>query len=115
MFLVAESDRRPGLFLGTSSDRIGSPKGEQAWFATATKYLETTRTSFYSSLNWSGWDEGLNFPFGVAQDVGDGFAVRYMYDGQESHALLDYYRGDAGVSLIWVWLERFGVAFHGGF
>jgi hypothetical protein len=37
-----------------------------------------------------------------------------MYDGQQSHALLDYYWGNAGVSVMWVWLETFGVAFHGG-
>jgi hypothetical protein len=38
-----------------------------------------------------------------------------MYDGQRSHVLLDHYRGNVGISLMWVWLEKFGVALHGGF
>lgn len=54
-------------------------------------------------------------PFGAAQELGRGFAARYMYDGVESHALLDYYHDWIGVSLMWVWLESFGVALHGGF
>jgi hypothetical protein len=48
-------------------------------------------------------------------DIGRGFSTRYMYDGQKSQALLDYNRGSLGVSLLWVWLERSGVAIHAGF
>jgi hypothetical protein len=115
LFVVTETQRRPGLFLGTSSDRIGSPEGTQAYYATATKRLPATGTTAYASLNHSEWDDALNVPFGAGQELGRAFVVRYMYDGQRSHALLDHYRGDVGVSLMWIWLERFGVALHGGF
>jgi len=73
------------------------------------------RTSGYVSLNYSEWDEGLNVPFGAAFEIGAGFSARYMYDGAQSHALLDYYWNTVGVSLMWVWLETFGVSFYGGF
>lgn len=73
------------------------------------------RTSGYLSLNYSEWDGGINLPFGAAFDVGRGVSARYMYDGQRSHALLDYNWNNVGVSLIWVWLETFGMALNGGF
>ena len=47
LFLFTETDIRPGLFLGTSSDRIGSPAGEQAYFLTATKRLPYLSHSQY--------------------------------------------------------------------
>lgn len=115
LFVLTEKERRPALFLGTSSDRIGSPEGAQAYYATAGKLVPGLGTSAYLSLNYSEWDDGLNVPFGAAQDLGRGFGTRYMYDGERSHALLDHYRGNVGISLMWVWLERFGVALHGGF
>ena len=38
-FLLTETDTRPALFIGTSSDRIGSPAGTQAYFFTLAKRL----------------------------------------------------------------------------
>ena len=114
-FITTETAQRPALILGTSSDRIGSPEGTQAYFATVSKRLSETGTTAYFSLNYSELDDGMNFPFGAAQEIGQKFAVRYMFDGRRSHALLDYYQDRVGVSLMWVWLEQFGVALHGGF
>ena len=39
-FLTTESGWRPAAFLGTSSDRIGSPEGEQAYYVTVAKSLD---------------------------------------------------------------------------
>lgn len=116
LFLVHESEKRPGLFLGTSSDRIGSPEGRQAYYATAVKSVPAVRLSANATLNYSEWDEAFNVPFGASVDLGRGFAVRYMYDAVRSHALLDRSLNDRwGMSLMAIWLERFGVAVHGGF
>ena len=115
LFLLLESEYRPALFLGTSSDRIGSPEGTQAYYATASKYLPWVRTAAYVSLNYSEWDEEFNFPFGAAFEIGRGFQAKYMYDGVYSHALLAYYYGNAGISLMYVWLDTFGVSLFGGF
>ena len=115
LFILTETEKRPSIFLGTSSDRIGSPKGATAYYATVTKGVQKTGTSAYFSRNYSEWDEELNLPFGISQDFTRGFAGRYMYDGVQSHALLDYYFEKVGVSFMYVWLEQFGVALHGGF
>lgn len=114
-FVLTETQRRPALFFGTSSDRIGSPEGAQAYYATASKYVGVLRTSAYASLNYSEWNDEVNYPFGASFEVGRGLSARYMYDGRRSHALLDYYWNNIGVSLMWVWLETFGLAFFGGF
>jgi hypothetical protein len=114
-FLLTETETRPAVFVGTSSDRIGSPAGEQSYYLTAAKYLPFARMGPYVSLNYSEWDEGFNVPFGASIEVGRGFAIRPMYDGQRTHLLGSWYGSRFGVTLIWAWLERAGVAISAGF
>lgn len=114
-FLFTETETRPALFLGTSSDRIGSPSGEQSYFATISKYVPWFRTSFYASLNYSEWDDRLNVPFGVGIELGRGFSFRPMYDGDRGHVMLNYFATRCGVSLMLVWFETMGVSFSFGF
>ena len=109
--LATEGHRRPAFFLGTSSDRIGSPEGEQSYFLTASKHHPSWPVSAYVSLNYSEWDDGFNIPFGVEVELGSKFSVRPMYDGQRTHLMLNYLGQRHGVSLLWVWLERVGVAY----
>jgi hypothetical protein len=114
-FLFTETERRPALFLGTSSDRIGSPEGTQAVYLTAAKYLPWLRTSPYASLNYSGWDDRLNLPFGANVEVGAGFSLQPMYDGNRAHLLVSFAAERASVTFVWAWLERAGVAVAFGF
>ena len=53
LFLLTETEKRPALFLGISSDRIGSPAGKQSYYATASKYVPALHASFYASLRHS--------------------------------------------------------------
>ena len=115
VFLLTETDARPAFFLGTSSDRIGSPKGEQAYFVTASKLMPRVPLSAYASLNYSEWDEGFNYPFGAEWFIWRGFSLRYMYDGERSHLLGNWVGGHVGVSLMAVWMDTFGIALFGGF
>lgn len=114
-FLVTEEDRRPALFLGTSSDRIGSPEGTQSYYLTAAKHHPAWPVSAHVSLSYSEWDGGFNVPFGANVELGKGFSLQPMYDGQRSHLLLHYNRERYGVSLLWVWLEEAGISFNVGF
>jgi len=66
LFLFTETDIRPALFLGTSSDRIGSPAGKQAYFITAAKRVPYVPLSVYATMNYSEWDEAFNYPFGAS-------------------------------------------------
>jgi hypothetical protein len=114
-FLLTETERRPALFLGTSSDRIGSPEGTQAYYATVAKYLPRLRTSPYLSLNYSEWDEGWNLPFGANVEIGGGLSLQPMYDGNRTHLLATYATARYSASAIWAWLESAGVAVSVGF
>jgi len=114
-FLVTETERRPAVFLGTSSDRIGSPKGKQCFYLTAAKYLPPLHVSPYASLNYSQWDQGWNVPFGANLELGHGLSARSMYDGNRTHLLGTFATERVGATLIWAWLERAGVAISVGF
>ena len=115
LFLFTETETRPALFLGTSSDRIGSPAGEQSYFATVSKFMPRLRTSFYASLNYSEWDGRFNFPFGAGMELGKGFSLRPMYDGDRGHLMLNYFAAQYGASVMYVWLETMGISVSLGF
>ena len=114
-FLVTETERRPAVFLGTSSDRIGTPEGNQSYYLTLAKYVPALRSGPYVSLNWSEYDDGFNVPFGVNVELGRGFSVRPMYDGHRSHLMASWTNGRIGVSALYVWLEHPGVSVSLGF
>ena len=114
-FLLTETEDRPAVFFGTSSDRIGSPEGTQAYYVTSAKYLPALHVSPYASLNYSEWDDGWNVPFGANIELGHGFSVQPMYDGQRTHLLATFATERFSTTLIWAWLERPGVAVSVGF
>jgi hypothetical protein len=114
-FLLTEGERRPAVFLGTSSDRIGSPEGTQAYYLTGAKYFPPLHASPYVSLNYSEWDEGWNVPFGANIELGRGFSIQPMYDGDRTHLLASFATSRYSATLVWAWLERAGVAVSLGF
>lgn len=114
-FLLTETENAPALFVGTSSDRIGSPEGTQAYYLTASKHIAGTPLGPYASLNYSEWDDGFNIPFGLTVELGHGLSLRPMYDGQRSHLTANFFTGRFGASLLYVWYERAGVSVSVGF
>ena len=113
-FLATESRRRPAVYLGISSDRVGSPEGTLSYSATAAKQLGS-RFGIYASAMYSEWDEEVKLPFGAVVDLGAGFSARALNDGQRSSMALNYSRGPTSVSLLWLWFERVGLSFSWGF
>jgi len=114
-FLTTEGHKRPAAFLGTSSDRIGSPPGTQAYYVTFAKHAPGLPLSGYISLNWSEWDDGFNIPFGITGWIGENFSIQPMYDGDRAHLTVNYVTGQFGLSLLWVWFEDPGFAVSTGF
>jgi len=115
LFLSTETERRPAVFLGTSSDRIGSPEGMQAYYLTVAKYLPPVHVAPYASVNYSEWDRGWNLPFGATIELGHGVSLRPMWDGARTHLLGTYATQRFSATLIWAWLERAGVSVSMGF
>jgi hypothetical protein len=87
----------------------------QSYYATLAKHLPGTRLAPYFSVNYSEWDEQVNFPFGANLMLAGGFSLMPMYDGERSHLLLSYAREYAAISLMTVWYEKIGIAISGGF
>lgn len=114
-FVMTETGARPGLFLGTSSDRIGTPAGEQSYYATAIRRWPGTPLSTYVTLNYSEFDAGINLPFGVDVALPWQLSMRGMYDGARSHAMVTRAEDRWSVSFLLVWLERPGVSVSFGF
>ena len=115
VFLMLEDERRPALFLGTSSDRIGSPEGTQCYYATVAKRLGAWPVAPYVSLNWSEWDDGFNVPFGAYVELPRGFGLQPMYDGDRGHLLAMWSGERVNVTAIWAWFESAGLAVTVGF
>ena len=115
VFLFTETNFMPAVFIGTSSDRVGSPPKEQAYFLTISKRLPKVPISTYATINYSEWDSGFNFPFGASIDFRKGITVRGMYDGDRSHLWLNYYYKGHNLSLMYIWFEKPGIAMSTSF
>ncbi len=115
LFLLTESHRRPSLFLGASSDRIGSPSRTQSYYLTCAKQIPHTSLAPYVSLNYSEWDQGFNVPFGLNVQIHPRWSLRPMYDGDRSHLTITHHYKNYSASLLWVWFERLGFALSAGF
>ena len=115
LFLLTEGEQQPAVFVGTSSDRIGSPAGKQAYYLTVAKYLPRVHVSPYASLNYSKWDERVNLPFGANIELGCGWSIQPMYDGNRTHLLGTWANERLSATLVWAWMERAGLAVSVGF
>jgi hypothetical protein len=115
LFLLHEEGARPGAFLGTSTDRIGSPEGTQTGYLTATRSLGSLPASVYGTVFYSGWDAEWKLPFGAYVEVAPGVTVQPLYDGERTHLMATYARSRWTVSAIWAWLERPGLSASIGF
>ncbi|MDZ7268584.1 MAG: hypothetical protein ONB48_12675 [candidate division KSB1 bacterium] len=114
-YWLTETHRRPALFVGTSSDRIGSPAGRQSYYLTAAKHLPRTPLALYASVTYSEWDRALTFPAGGSVMLPFHFTLRPMYDGRRPHLLLAHEHHRFHVAVLYVWFERIGVALAAGF
>jgi hypothetical protein len=114
-FFLSEQGMRPAAFVGTSSDRIGSPRGKRAYYLTVAKNVDPVPASLYASANYSEWDQGWNVPFGLNLEVVPRVTVQPMYDGHRTHLLASYASDRYSVTLIWAWLDRAGLAVSAGF
>jgi hypothetical protein len=110
-FALTETDRLPAVIFGTSSDRIGTPKGTQAYYVTFSKQVGNYPVAPYFSVNYSSADRGFNVPFGASIQLGQQFTLTPMNDGHASHTMLTWSGKHESVTLIAAWNRRFGISF----
>ncbi len=110
-----ETDRWPLVSVGTSSDRIFTPRDNQAYYATFAKTLPGGRAAPYVGVSYSEFEDGLVFPFGLNVSLAPSWDALAMHDGRNSHLLLTYKMKGANVTLMLLRMRSPGVSFGYGF
>lgn len=113
--IAEETETRPMINFGTSSDRIGTPAGPSAYYLTFAKTLPGSNVVPYVSLNYSEYDGRFNIPFGANIFLDDRWVLLPMFDGNRSHLMLTHRGSDCSVSLMLVWMKHPGISISWGF
>ena len=103
---LGETEKRPALIFGTSSDRIGTPSG-QSYYATVSKSF--SRVAPYAGVSWSGYEERLLYPFGLNVALGKGWSAMVINDGVHTHLSATYARRTISLTLLAVERKNAGV------
>lgn len=116
---LKETERRPAVILGTSSDRIGTPDGE-AYFVTLSKGLPALRgwsLAPYVGASYGTFEDELRAIGGLhVRPPRTNFSSTLIHDGKELHPTLEYRIRDRHVvSLLWVATEELGVSYSVAF
>ena len=92
---LTETERRPALIFGTSSDRIGTPDG-QSFYATLSKNLRSETglpIAPYVGLAYGTHEDRLRAIGGLNIFFGERWSTTIVFDGVRVHPLLNYTRG----------------------
>jgi hypothetical protein len=111
---LPETERRPALILGTSSDRIGTPDG-QSFYATFSKNLKSeTRLPIapYVGVSYGSYEHrwlplaGLNVYFTKK------FSSLVIYDGVRVHPMLNFTHGRHNFSFVLAFANKPGFSYN---
>ena len=108
--VTPETEKYPMVSLGTSSDRIFSPAGTQAYFVTFAKGLPKYGLGPYVSVSYSEWERKLLFPFGLNVQLAPQWDLLGMNDGRNSHILLTYKLPSTNVSVMYIKMRHLGIS-----
>lgn len=113
--LTPETAKWPMVSFGTSSDRIGTPAGPKAYYFTFAKALPKLKAGPYFSINYSEFERGFNFPFGINFSLTPELDLLYMNDARKSHLLVTIKQEKFNLSLMWIHLRHPGISISWGF
>jgi hypothetical protein len=102
---ITETDARPALILGTSSDRIGTPSG-QSFYATFSKSLKRATglpVAPYVGVAYGTYEDRARIIGGLNITLSDRWSSTILFDGVRIHPLLNYTFGRHQLGVI---LER---------
>jgi hypothetical protein len=89
---ISETEHRPALVLGTSSDRIGTPSG-QSFYATVSKNLRREThlpIAPYVGLAYGTYEDRLRAIGGLNIGFTEKFTALVIFDGVHIHPLLNF-------------------------
>ncbi|MGH9338157.1 MAG: hypothetical protein ACRD1R_00845 [Acidobacteriota bacterium] len=88
---IPETERRPALMLGTSSDRIGTPSG-QSFYATVSKNLQRELKlpiAPYAGLAYGTYEDRLRPIGGLSVGFTERLSALVIFDGVHIHPTLN--------------------------
>lgn len=101
---VTETERRPALMFGTSSDRIGTPSG-QSFYGILSKNLKRETglpIAPYAGLAYGTYEDRLRAVGGLNVYFNEKFSAVITYNGVHVHPILNFSHGRHVLSLIMV-------------
>lgn len=114
---VRETMHRPAVIFGTSSDRIGTPRG-RAYYVTFAKDLQPllgVPVAPYVGLLYSEFDREFLVPVGATIRLGERWSLLPTFDGHAFHPMIGYARGRHSFTAILVRGRDPGLAVTAGF
>jgi len=104
LLILTETEKRPALMLGTSTDRIGTPSG-QSFYLTLSKNLRRKiglPVAPYVGGSFGTFDDRVRPIGGVTVFLNRKFSVLATYNGVNFHPLLNFTHKQHALSLIMV-------------
>ena len=104
ILLLTESERRPALMIGTSTDRIGTPSGQSFYFTFSKNLRRATGLPIapYAGATYGTFDHRVRPIGGLNISLPKGFSLLATYNGVNVHPLLIFSHGRHALSLIMV-------------
>ncbi|MEZ5978872.1 MAG: hypothetical protein R3F34_11685 [Planctomycetota bacterium] len=97
-----ETDVRPALIVGTSSDRIGTPSG-RAYYATFSKDLEAWTglpIAPYVGTAFGEYEDAFELVGGMVVRWSKRLVSTHVWDGHNLHHMLDYFVDDWRIGVV---------------
>lgn len=111
--LMREQNGLPAIIIGTSSDRIGTPRG-QAYFVTVSKTV-AKGIGLYAGASYSQFEHRVLFPAGASFQFDEHWSSIMAFDGVNFHPTVSYNWDRYGVTLIYANTRFPGFNFSVGF
>lgn len=110
---ITETEYRPALILGTSSDRIGTPSG-QTFYATVSKNLEREiklPIAPYVGVAYSTYEDRFLPIGGLNVSFRDNLSAQIIFDGVKIHPSLTYAVGRHAFTFLLAQAKNPGVSY----
>ena len=114
---LPESRRWPAVIFGTSSDRIGTPKG-QSYYVTLSKSLHDEiglPVAPYAGVSYSTFENRVLYPFGVNVAIGPHWSAMVLNDGVHTHLSATYAWSRFAATVLAVERKDVGITFGARF
>ena len=101
---LTETQKRPALMFGTSTDRIGTPHGQSFYFTLSKSLRRETGLPIapYVGAAFGTFDDRLRPIGGLNISLPKNFSILATYNGVNVHPLLSFTHGRHALSLIMV-------------